>query len=100
VPHDFHDPVRSTAPALLLSGEHDPTNPPEWGEAAARHLPRARHVVLPGAAHGPSYPGCAQQLVAAFIAAGSADGLDTECLAALPARTFAPAAPRPSPRDP
>jgi pimeloyl-ACP methyl ester carboxylesterase len=73
-------PVRSEVPALLLSGEHDPVTPPANGEAAARRLPRARHLVLPGGGHGALLRGCVPRLVARFVAAGSADGLDASCL--------------------
>ncbi len=32
VPADFHAPVASDRPALLLSGEFDPVTPPRYGE--------------------------------------------------------------------
>ena len=51
VPENYGEPVRADVPVLLLSGTHDPVTPPRWGAEAARHLPRALHVVVPGA-HG------------------------------------------------
>jgi len=76
----FHAPFRSSVPALLLSGEADPVTPPRWAELTARSLSRSRHLVLPGAAHGTLYRGCVPRLVAAFLDAGSADGLDASCV--------------------
>ncbi|HET9595813.1 MAG TPA: alpha/beta hydrolase, partial [Anaeromyxobacteraceae bacterium] len=73
-------PVRSDVPALLLSGEADPVTPPAWAELAARDLPHARHLVLPGGGHGTLYRGCLPRLAARFVAAGSAEGLDTACV--------------------
>jgi pimeloyl-ACP methyl ester carboxylesterase len=74
------EPVRSGVPALLLSGEADPVTPPAWAEQAARDLPRARHLVLPGGGHGTLYRGCLPRLAARFVEAGSADGLDAACV--------------------
>ena len=76
----FHDPVRSEVPALVLSGELDPVTPPRWGEQLAAGLTNMRHVVVPGAAHGTSAEGCLPKLIAGFIRAGSADGLDFGCV--------------------
>jgi len=38
-------------PVLVISGEHDATFPPARGRELADRLPRARHVVVPGAGH-------------------------------------------------
>jgi pimeloyl-ACP methyl ester carboxylesterase len=57
----------SAAPALILSGLHDPVTPPGAGEAMTRHFTNSRHVVVPGAAHNASFPGCVPDLIAAFL---------------------------------
>jgi pimeloyl-ACP methyl ester carboxylesterase len=80
VPPAFREPATVEAPVLLLSGEADPVTPPSWAEVAARHLPRARLLTLPGQGHGVLGRGCMPRLVAAFLEAGSADGLDVACL--------------------
>jgi pimeloyl-ACP methyl ester carboxylesterase len=79
-PASFHDRVRSDVPALLLSGEADPVTPPRWAELLREDLPRARHLVLPGQGHGVFFRGCLPRLAAAFVEAGTADGLDLACL--------------------
>jgi pimeloyl-ACP methyl ester carboxylesterase len=80
VPPRLDDAPPSSAPALILSGALDPVTPPRWGEAMARHFPRGRHVVVPGAAHNVSFTGCVPDLIAKFVEAGSADGLDVSCV--------------------
>jgi pimeloyl-ACP methyl ester carboxylesterase len=84
-PADFNDPVRSDRPVLLLSGELDPVTPPRYGEAVVRHLPNGRHLVAPGQGHNVMLAGCAPRLMARFIAAGSARGLEVACLERLAA---------------
>jgi len=69
----------SHAPALILSGLHDPVTPPRTGEAMARHFPSSWQVVVPGAAHNASFSGCVPDVIAGFIEHGTGDGLDTSC---------------------
>ncbi|MBB5377741.1 3-oxoadipate enol-lactonase [Deinococcus metalli] len=45
---------RVTAPTLVISGRHDPLNPPAEGEVIARSIPYARMVVLERSGHLPS----------------------------------------------
>jgi pimeloyl-ACP methyl ester carboxylesterase len=73
-------PVRSQVPVLLVSGELDPNLPPRHADEALRTLPRARHVVLRGVAHGWSNVAeCGSAFVAAFVERASVDGLDLSC---------------------
>jgi pimeloyl-ACP methyl ester carboxylesterase len=81
VPADFATPVRSATPVLLLSGRLDPVTPPHWGEQVAAFLPNARQIVFAASSHFPDSP-CASGLVARFLNAGSAAGLDAGCAAA------------------
>ena len=83
LPDDYFEPVRSDAPALLLSGDLDPVTPPRWGEAVMEGLTDARHVVAPGAGHGVLPRGCTRDVVAEFIAAGTHAGLDVSCIERL-----------------
>lgn len=83
---DLHAPVVSDVPALLISGERDPATPAANGERAARTLKRARHVIVPDGAHnltGIEGAECVPGLIAAFVEAGTADGLDTFCIARI-----------------
>ena len=80
LPAGYFEPVRSDTPALLLSGDLDPITPPRWGEAVIEGLSNARHVIAPGAGHGVLPRGCARDVIADFIEAGSHAGLDVHCI--------------------
>jgi pimeloyl-ACP methyl ester carboxylesterase len=77
---DESDTAIAQAPALILSGGHDPVTPPRAGEAMTRHFANHRHVVVPAAAHNTSFSGCVPDLLAEFLDRGQADGLDTSCV--------------------
>lgn len=83
LPPDFYAPVTSDVPALVLSGDVDPITPPSWGERVAGELSNAMHLTAPFTGHGVVSTGCGQRIVQRFVEAGSADGLDTSCLAGL-----------------
>ncbi len=80
LPANYHEPVSTDHPTLVLSGEFDPVTPPRWGEETARNLPNARHIVVPGVGHGTTPYGCVPKLIAQFIDEASADSLDAECV--------------------
>jgi pimeloyl-ACP methyl ester carboxylesterase len=86
---DLRAPLRSTVPALLLSGEADPVTPPDGAARAAAGFADAKHVVVRGQGHGQIGVGCASRLVATFLDAKTAKGLDATCLeSAAPAPFF------------
>lgn len=76
-PRAFLEPVKSSVPVLLISGELDPVTPPWLAEQAARTLPNGRLVIVKNATHT-SYD-CVEGLVADFIDKGTTQGLDTSC---------------------
>jgi fermentation-respiration switch protein FrsA (DUF1100 family) len=86
-------------PVLLLSGAYDPETPPAWAAAAARTLPNARVLTLPGMSHVPTQmwdAPCAMRVAAAFVEAPTRDpaaGTVGACLTALRPPAFT--APRP-----
>ena len=89
VARSFIDPVRSTAPALLISGSDDPATPPQYAAQELRYLPNGRAVIVRGAAHGTQTP-CTDTLKIQFVRAGSAKGLDTRtCSGAFARPPFA-----------
>jgi pimeloyl-ACP methyl ester carboxylesterase len=83
LPGDYYDPVVSDVPALVLSGDVDPITPPSWGALVSDGLSRATHLTAPFTGHGVVSTGCGQRIVRRFVEEGSADGLDTACLAKL-----------------
>jgi pimeloyl-ACP methyl ester carboxylesterase len=83
IPADYANPIRGSAPALILTGQWDPVTPPSNGDAAARHLPNSLHVVVPHGGHGlGGLKGieCIEQLMTQFVEQGTAKGLDTSCV--------------------
>ena len=96
LPADFHEPVRSTAPVLILSGGIDPATPPRLGEKVLATLPNGRHAVAPRLSHGVSGQGCAPRLIEKFVREADARSLDVSCLERLPRPLFVlPAGARP-----
>ena len=83
IAQDYREPVLSAVPALVLSGALDPVTPPRWGDKLSEGLSNARHIVVPGAAHGTSSQGCVPDLIEQFIRDGSSEGLDDGCVATI-----------------
>ena len=87
LPENYHDPVATDHPTLVLSGDLDPVTPPYWGEKVSTHLKNSRHIVVPGVGHGTNY-GCVPKLMAEFIDAADATGLDAACVEQLQRPAF------------
>lgn len=83
VPADFHQPLRTSVPALVLAGEFDPVTPPRYGKEIVEHLPNGRLFVLKGQGHGVLAVGCMPKLFARFIENANARTLDGTCLDTL-----------------
>jgi pimeloyl-ACP methyl ester carboxylesterase len=97
VPADYYQPVHSSVPTLILSGELDPVTPPSWGDAVARSLPNSKHLVAPGTGHGVVTTACGMRIIRDFFDRGTSVGLDDGCLALLrrPPFFLTPAGPDP-----
>ena len=80
VPADFHAPLSSKVPALVLEGEFDPVTPPRYGEAVVKALPNGRLFVLKGQGHNVIGAGCMPKLFTQFIEKADAKALDGKCL--------------------
>ncbi len=80
IPADFKQPVKSTAPVLLLSGEADPVTPPANADHVAQSLSQSLPLVVPGEGHGVIGRGCLPRVAADFVKSGTVQGLDTRCV--------------------
>jgi pimeloyl-ACP methyl ester carboxylesterase len=89
LPPSYSEPVRSDVPTLLISGDADPVTGPRWGEEAASHLSNSLHIIVPNAGHADAIGPCEDQLISAFVRAGSLEGLDPSCVSQRPPRQFA-----------
>ena len=86
IPADFHQPVTSDIPVLLVSGQYDPITPPRWADQVAPHFTHGLQVLIPDGHHGNgglSHPECIVGLLATFIERGTNAGLDTSCIATM-----------------
>ena len=82
-PKDFHAPLSTNVPALLLSGELDPVTPPAYADSVVRTLPNGRALVLRGQGHNVIGAGCMPKLFAQFLDTANAKALDAKCLDTL-----------------
>lgn len=83
MPADFHQPLATDVPALVLEGEFDPVTPPRYGEEVVKSLPNGRLFTLRGQGHNVIGAGCMPKLFAQFIEKADAKALDGACLAKL-----------------
>jgi pimeloyl-ACP methyl ester carboxylesterase len=87
-PADFHAPLKTDKPVLVLEGELDPVTPPRYGEQVVKNLSNARLIVAKGQGHNVIGRGCIPKIVEDFVADLKPKDLDAKCvdvLAATPA---------------
>jgi pimeloyl-ACP methyl ester carboxylesterase len=83
-PADFHDPIHSDVPALLISGALDPVTPPAVSQDTARNLSHSQTIVLNNGTHGTGSP-CVDGIIAKFVAtAGKVDASCTDDMKLAP----------------
>ncbi|HEX4024949.1 MAG TPA: alpha/beta hydrolase [Steroidobacteraceae bacterium] len=82
-PADFHAPLVSSRPILILSGELDPVTPPAYAQQILRTLTDARGLIAPGQGHGVIGAGCMPRLVQRFVETLDPSRLDARCLQRL-----------------
>ena len=85
---DLKEPLQSSVPALLLSGEFDPVTPPAYAAAAAAGFKDHASFVFRGQGHIQLGLKCAQSLIRHFLDAGTATGLDAQCVDTVAAAPF------------
>ena len=76
---DFHAPLHSSVPALLLSGSDDPVTPPAYAEEARRGLTNSLSVILKDFGHGQLAAPCMDRVMEQFINRAAVAGLDVSC---------------------
>ncbi len=68
IDNDFHQPLATDIPTLLLSGDADPITPPEYADLAARNLQRAWLLTGERQGHGQLGVGCMPRVIERFVA--------------------------------
>ncbi|HEX4052553.1 MAG TPA: alpha/beta fold hydrolase [Steroidobacteraceae bacterium] len=82
-PADFHAPLHSSLPVLVLDGQFDPVTPPAYGAEIVAALPHARQLIAAGQGHSVIGAGCMPRLVQRFVETLETAQLDAGCLAQL-----------------
>ncbi|MFK8052379.1 MAG: alpha/beta hydrolase [Woeseiaceae bacterium] len=77
---DFHEPVTSDIPVMLLSGEYDPVTPPANADRAMETLSNAIHIVAPQKGHIASGVGCVPDLMSQFVRDLDVSAIDDSCV--------------------
>ncbi len=85
---DFHTPITSDKPILILSGGIDPVTPPIFGDEVQRGFSKSVHFVAPNIGHGVSQHACGSKILKQFIEKASVEGLDGECFKRLPRPSY------------
>ena len=86
---DFHAPLVSDVPVLLLSGGADPVTPPAFAQTAGRGLHHSLQLVLPGFGHSQLAVPCMARVLERFYERASLAELDVSCIReALPQPFF------------
>jgi len=82
-PVDFHAPLKTDKPVLVLEGELDPVTPPRYGEQVLKGLGNGRLLVAKGQGHNVIGRGCIPKLVNEFVDKLDPKQLDAKCIDAL-----------------
>jgi pimeloyl-ACP methyl ester carboxylesterase len=82
-PPDFHRPVRSNVPALLISGWLDPVTPPSRSEVQAHDMPNAVRATAMDGAHAFKWPECLDRAIALLVETASQTKVAPSCLAQI-----------------
>jgi pimeloyl-ACP methyl ester carboxylesterase len=92
LPADFFEPVRTSVPALIVTGTLDPVTPATWGRELLEYMPNARLIDVPGMGHTganmTNYIPCVMGLIYSLWNAGTAERLDTSCVATMKPPSF------------
>ncbi|MGD8624175.1 MAG: alpha/beta hydrolase [Anaerolineae bacterium] len=83
-----NEPVASSIPTLVVSGQYDPITPPDWGRLAAGTLDHSFFFEFPGVGHGVIRSSdCGRQIGRQFLA-DPTERPDDACLDDLQGPTF------------
>ncbi|MBS0558036.1 MAG: alpha/beta fold hydrolase [Proteobacteria bacterium] len=79
-PADFHAPLKTDIPVLILEGAFDPVTPPRYGEQILKGLGNARLLIAKGQGHNVIGRGCMPKLVGEFVDKLDPKTLDAKCV--------------------
>jgi pimeloyl-ACP methyl ester carboxylesterase len=74
------EPLSSTIPTLMLSGDFDPITPPGYAASLLPQLPNGKHVIFPSGSHGQAVTSeCTNRIIQAFLDT-PLDAVDSSCV--------------------
>jgi pimeloyl-ACP methyl ester carboxylesterase len=79
-PSDFHAPLKTDKPVLVLEGELDPVTPPAYGEQVMKNFSNAKLIVAKGQGHNVIGRGCIPKVVEDFVDNLKPKDLDVKCV--------------------
>ncbi len=79
-PADFHAPLKTATPVLILEGDLDPVTPPRYGEQVLKGLSNGRLLIAHGQGHNVIGRGCIPKLVGEFVDKLQPKTLDAKCV--------------------
>ncbi len=82
-PADFHTPLKTATPVLILQGALDPVTPPRYGEQVLKGLSNGRLLIAKGQGHNVIGRGCIPKLVGEFVDKLDPKSLDAKCVEQL-----------------
>jgi pimeloyl-ACP methyl ester carboxylesterase len=85
---DFFEPLKSSIPSLLISGEYDPVTPARYGDDVIKNLSNAKHIVVPKQGHINLSAGCMPKIAARFLDTLKPAELKTKCVARIKPAPF------------
>ncbi len=86
---NFHEPVISDTPVLLLAGSADASTPAWMAQEAVQHLRNGRLVIIPNRSHWGLGGGCIEDFVSEFIKTADVSTLDEGCVSDFTRPPFA-----------
>ena len=91
VAREFHTPVRTDVPVLLVTGANAPVTAPRYAAEVARTMPNSLTMIVPFGGHslaGLDGVACIHRLQREVIERATVAGLDTSCVAQIKRRGF------------
>ncbi|MDR3390000.1 MAG: alpha/beta hydrolase [Rudaea sp.] len=79
-PADFHAPLKTDKPVLILEGEFDPVTPPRYGRQVLKGLTNGRLLIAKGQGHNVIGRGCMPKMIGEFVDKLKPEQIDATCL--------------------
>lgn len=82
---EFHTPVDSGKPILLLAGQFDPSTPSSNSEQIISHMPNGKLIIVPNRSHAmfEDWNACLEKVTTNFLENANARTVDTACVKRL-----------------